>query len=140
VAAMRRVPEGVLDPERQLGDDVSKLVDDGEFGELRKRLESWQRTLGHPGDRVGRRLGAAICGQASIRSVGSFGWTGSAKLRCVGNAGELQQFVQEVCRLAFVGLEPSSLRGAVTQEIPTYAQARAVDGFEKSAESADTRW
>lgn len=208
----KRIPEGVLDPERQLGGDVGELVARGEFAEVHKRLLRWQRTIGRTGDKVGRKL-AAVCAQQSvlgtagsssmaetayatleetrvklaaslvpvtrayllstrfvfkhywmlddfgqarwvyaflvearkfgkehalevgtafqspIRSVGSLGWTGSANLRCVGTAGELQQFVQEVCRLAFVGLEPGSLRGAFMEEIPTYAQARAAEGY-----------
>jgi hypothetical protein len=68
----RRIPEGVLDPERQLGDDARELVDGSEFGELRKRLLRWQRTLGQPGDKMGGTLVTAVCAhQLGLGTPGS---------------------------------------------------------------------
>jgi hypothetical protein len=206
--AWRRIPEGVLDGQRQLGSDVNVLVEAGEFAEVRQRLLRWQRSIGRPGHPVRPKLAAAVHAQQALlntseedpadaleetrqavanslipvtrayllstrfvfkhswmlddllqarwvrefltdarrfgtehgmpvetsfqaptRSIGSFGWTGSARLRCEGTADELQRFVHEVCRLACVGLEPMSLREPFMEEIPTFAQARAATGL-----------
>jgi hypothetical protein len=208
-----KIADDALDPVVQLGSDLDALVDAGEYAVVRKRLLKWQRAIGRPGDKVGRKLAAVVSSslhdagedaasvvgeseanvleatrltlaatlvgvnrayllsnkfvfdhywmlddlcrakwvyeflaeaekyckdkhleirtsfQAPIRSIGSLGWTGSASFRCVGTAGELQLFVDKVCRLSFVGLEPGSIRDTFMEEIPTFAQARNAEGY-----------
>ena len=75
------------------------MLDDLGMAEMVRRFLSKARQYGDE-----HKLDVDTHFSAPIRSVGRFGWTGSASIRCTGTALELQEFVHRVCGLACVGL------------------------------------